>query len=54
MQNVVFSMCEKFLKDRLRNDRFVGNRNSDNNNPKNNQNNDVGNAWRTVYGSKNA
>jgi len=46
MQNVVISMCEKFLYDRLRNDRAVGNGKSDNNN------NDVCSAWRPVSGSK--
>ena len=33
MQNVVLNMYEKFHNDRLRNDRSLGNRNSDDNNP---------------------
>jgi len=54
MRNVVFNMCEKFLNDRLRKDRSLGNRNSDDNNPKNKHknNNNVGSAWRPVSGSK--
>jgi len=54
MQNVVANMCEKFHNDRLRNDRALGNRksdNNDNNNNKNNKNNVV-EAWRPVSGSK--
>jgi len=31
MQNIVINMCEKFHYDRLRNDRALGNRKSDNN-----------------------
>jgi len=49
MQNVVFNMCEKFRNDRLRNDRALGNRNSDNNS-KIKPNNNVGSAWRPVSG----
>jgi len=37
MQNIN-NMCEKFHYDRLRNDRALGNRKSDNNNPKNKNN----------------
>jgi len=51
MQSAVFNVCEKFHNDRLRNDKALGNQNSDNNNPKHN-NNDVGGAWRPVSGSK--
>ena len=35
MQSVVVNVCEKFHIDRLRNDRSLGNGNSDNNNKKN-------------------
>jgi len=39
-------MCEKFHYDRLRNDRELGNRKSDNNNPNNDKHkNNVGSAW---------
>jgi len=55
-----FNICEKLHNDRLRKDRSLGNRNSDDNNPKNkhknnnnnNNNNNVGSAWRPVSGSK--
>jgi len=53
MQNVVFNMSAKFHNDRLRNDKALGNRNYDNNNPKskhnnnNNNNNNVDSAWRS-------
>ena len=50
MQNVVVNMCEKFHDDRLRNDRSLGNRKSDNN--KNNNKNNVRSAWSPVSGSK--
>ena len=50
MQNVVFSMCEKFSNDRLRNARVLGNQNSHNNNPKNKHNNNVGGARRPISG----
>jgi len=55
MQKVVFNMCEKFHNDRLRNDRALGGRISDNNNNNNNKNskNNVRSAWRPVSGSKN-
>jgi len=33
MQNILINMCEKFYYDRLRNDRALGNRKPDNNNP---------------------
>jgi len=49
MQNVVVNTCEKFNNDRLRNDKALGNRKSDNNDKKNN----VGGAWRPVSGSIN-
>jgi len=50
MQNVLINMCEKFHYDRLRNDRALGNRKSDNNkNPK--KKNNVGSAWEPVSGS---
>jgi len=50
MQNIVINMCEKFHYDRLRNDRDLRNRKSDNNNPKenndkNNNKNNVGSAF---------
>jgi len=49
MQNIVINMREQFHYDWLRNDRALGNRNSDNNNPdKNKNNNNVGSAWRPV------
>jgi len=50
MQNRVINMCEKFHYDRLRNDRALGSRKSDNNkNPKNN----VGIAFEDLFpGSK--
>jgi len=51
VQNVVVNMCEKFHDDRLRNDRSLGNRKSDNN--KNNNKNNVRSAWRPVSGSEN-
>ena len=54
MQNVVFNMSAKFHNDRLRNDKALGNRNYDNNNPKskhnnnnNNNNNNVDSAGRS-------
>ena len=47
MENVVFNICEKFHNDRLRNDKSLGNRKSDNNK------NYVRRAWRPVSGSKN-
>ena len=51
MQNILINMCEKFHYDRLRNDRALGNRKSDNtNNPKNKNN--VGNAWGPVWRSQ--
>jgi len=39
MQGVVINKCEKFHDYRLRNDRDLGNRKSDNNNKKKNKNN---------------
>jgi len=51
MQNAVVNMCEKFHNDRLRNDRALGNRKSDNKKKK--KKNNVGSAWRPVSGSKN-
>ena len=42
---------EKFLYDRLRNDRVLGNGKSDNN-KNNNKKNNVGSAWGPVSGSK--
>ena len=46
MQNILIrpNMCGKFHYDRLRNDRALGDRNSDNNNPNKNKNN-VTSAW---------
>jgi len=35
MQTIFINMCEKFHYDRLRNDRDLGNRKSDNNNANN-------------------
>jgi len=56
MQNVVTNTCEKFHYDRLRNDRALGNRKSDNNNlkKKHSNKNNAGSAWGPVSGSKNA
>jgi len=51
MQNVVIGMCEMFHYDRLRNDRALGNGNSDNNNKKKNNSN-VRSHLRPVFGSK--
>jgi len=49
MQNIVINMSEKFNYDRLRNDKALGNRKSDNNkNPKN----DVGSTWGSVSKTK--
>jgi len=46
MQNIVINMCEKFHYDRLRNVRALGDRKSDNNNPKKkHKKNNVGSAW---------
>ena len=47
MQNVVVNVRLKFHDDRLRNDRALGNRKSDNNKKKKN----VRGAWRPVSGS---
>ena len=48
-QNILI-ICEKFHYDRLRNNRALGNQQSDNNkNPKNKNN--VGSAWGPVSGS---
>jgi len=49
MQNIVVNMCEKFHNDRLRNDRALGNRKSDNNT---NKKKNVRSHWRPVTGSK--
>jgi len=51
MQNIVINikLCEKFPNDRLRNDRSLGNRNSDNN-----KKNNVGGHWGPVPRSKNS
>ena len=49
MQNIVINVCEKFQYDRLRNDRALGNRKSDNN--KNNEHN-VRNHLGPVFGSR--
>jgi len=52
MQNVVINTSEMFHYDQLRNDKALGNGNSDKN--KNNSRNiNVGSAWRAVSGSKN-
>ena len=53
MQNIVVNMCEKFDYDRLRNDRALGNGNTDNEKKNNDNNNNVGSAWGPVSGSKN-
>jgi len=50
MQNIVINMCEKFHDDRLRNNRALGNRKSDN--CKNPNNNNVRGYWEPVSGSK--
>jgi len=52
MQNIVIKICEKFHYDRLRNDRALGNGNSDNN-KNNNKKDNVGSAWGPVSGSNN-
>jgi len=52
MQNIVIYMCEKFHYDRLRNDRALGNRKSDNNKNAKKTKKNVGSAWRPVFGSK--
>jgi len=49
MQSSLINMCEKFHYDRLRNDRALGNRKSDNN--KNNNYNNVRSHWGPVSGS---
>jgi len=55
MQNIVINIHETFHNDRLRNDRALGGRKSDNNkNPKNNNKNNVRSAWRPVFWSKKA
>jgi len=51
MQNIVINMCKNFHHDRLRNDRALADRKSDNNN-NNKNNNNVRSAWRPVSGSK--
>ena len=51
-QNVCINMCEMFHYDRLRNDRALGDRKSDNNKPNKNKNKNkknVGSAWKPVY-----
>jgi len=56
MQNIVVNMCEKFHKDRSRNDGSLGNGKSDNNNNNNNNNNNdknVRSAWGPVSEFKN-
>jgi len=50
MQNILINMHEKFHYDRLRNDRALGNRKSDNNN--NNNDNSVRDHWGSVSGFK--
>jgi len=52
MQNIVINMCGKFDYDRLRNDRALADRKSDNNKKKKNNNNNVRSAWRHVSGSE--
>ena len=57
IQNIVNNMCEKFHYDRLRNDRALGNRKTENNknhhhNNNNNNNNNVPSHWGPVSGSK--
>jgi len=47
MQNIVVNMCVKFHYDRLRNDRALANRKSDNNN------NNIRSQWGPVSRSKN-
>jgi len=46
MQNIVINTCEKFHRDRLRNDRALVLGKSDNN-----KNNNVGSAWGPGNGS---
>ena len=48
MQNIVINMCEKFHYDRSGNDRTLGNRRSDNNNPNSEHKNNVRGHWRHV------
>jgi len=51
MQNILINMCEEFYHARLRNDRALGYRKSDNNkNPKNKNKNNVRIHWEPVYG----
>jgi len=50
MLNIAINMCEKFNYYRVKNDRALGNRKSDNN-PKKKHNNNVGSAWGPVSGS---
>jgi len=47
MLNILVNMCEKFHCNWLRNDRALGNRKSDNKNPKNN--NEIKNRSRTTF-----
>jgi len=52
MQIILDGMFEKFHRDRLRNNRSLGNGKSDNKKKKkndNNNNDDLGGAWRPVW-----
>jgi len=51
MQNMLINTCEKFHYDRLRNDRALGNGQSDKN--KNPNNNNVRSHWGPVSGCNN-
>ena len=54
MQNIVVDMCEKFLDDRLRNDRALVLWKSDNNKNPDENNNNGDSAWGPVSGYKNS
>ena len=49
MQNILINMCKKFRYDRLRNDRALGNRKSDNNKNPNNNNNNITTTTTTKF-----